>query len=212
MSFDLYVWKAPPDLDAQNAEAQVTSWQEAGADPSSAPFESTTDVGWFYVELTEGEPGVETTSDAVPRTSRTPIWLGTSEVQPARIVAIRLSNERWHEELDTIFGLAAKYDLVVFDPRERRLHRPLEELAAYASATFWPRGAIRAAVAGGVGGVAAVVAWSLGIPVISGLVTLIGGFLFVMAVYTFVHEVRKTLAARRGRSGPPPDDRVRSGP
>lgn len=54
----------------------------------------------------------------------------------------------------------------------------LEEMAAYASATFWPRGAIRAAVAGAVGGLLAVGAWLIGIPLLSGVLVLIGGFLF----------------------------------
>ncbi len=77
------------------------------------------------------------------------------------------------------------------------LHLPLQELAAYASAKFWPAGAIQAAVAGGIGAVIAVVAWILGIPLLSGILMIVGGLLFVMAVYTFVHEGRKTMAARR---------------
>jgi len=90
-----------------------------------------------------------------------------------------------------IFGLAAKYDLVLFDTRSRRIHLPLDEMAARASATFWPGGAIQAAVAGGIGGVVAVVAWFLGIPLLSGLLVLVGGFMVVTAVYTFIHEGRK---------------------
>jgi hypothetical protein len=64
-------------------------------------------------------------------------------------------------------------------------------MAAHASATFWPAGAIQAAVAGGVGGVIAVVAWFLDIPLLSGILVVVGGFLVVMAVYTFIHEGRK---------------------
>ena len=51
-----------------------------------------------------------------------------------------------------------------------------------------PAGAIQAAVAGGVGGVIAIVAWILGIPLVSGALVLAGGFMFVMAVYTFVRH------------------------
>ena len=105
--------------------------------------------------------------------------------------------------LETVFGLAAKYDLVVFDTRSRRVHLPLEEMAAHASATFWPAGAIQAGVAGSIGGVIAVVAWFLGIPLLSGLLMLIGGFMFVMAVYTFIHEGRKAARARQKRREPP---------
>ena len=62
-----------------------------------------------------------------------------------------------------------------------------------------PPGAIQAAVAGGVGLVIAVVAWFLGIPVLSGVVIVIGGFMVVMAVFTFIHEGRKAMKARRTR-------------
>ena len=105
--------------------------------------------------------------------------------------------------LDSVYGLAAKYDLVVYDTRNHGVHLPLEELAEYASATFWPGGAIQAAVAGGIGLVIAVVAWFLGIPVLSGIAIVIGGFLFVMAVYTFIHEGRKAMKARRTGGEPP---------
>lgn len=101
------------------------------------------------------------------------------------------------DELDAIFGLAAKYDLVVFDPASRRVHRPLDAMAAHASATFWPRGAIQAAVAGTAGLVIAIVAWLVGIPLVSGLLVLAGGFMFVMAVVTFVHEGRNAIRGRR---------------
>ena len=70
-------------------------------------------------------------------------------------------------------------------------------MADYASATFWPAGAIQAAVAGGIGLVIAVVAWLVGIPVLSWILVIVGAFLFVGALYTFIHEGRKTLKARR---------------
>jgi Flp pilus assembly protein TadB len=76
-------------------------------------------------------------------------------------------------------------------------------MAAHASATFWPGGAIQAAVAGGIGGAIAVVAWVLGIPVLSGLLVVVGGFMVVMAVYTFIHEGRKTAKNRRTEGDPP---------
>ncbi|MFL5778754.1 MAG: hypothetical protein ACJ761_07400 [Chloroflexota bacterium] len=193
---DLYVWSSPRDIEADAAQALIDRWQAAGGDPSESPFEPSTDVWWFHRELTHDERGVEVLSDAVPTTSRTPVWLAPDPGPPARVVRIRLTPDR-RDVAESVLGLAAKYDLVVFE--RGRIHRPLKELAAYASATFWPRGAIRAAVAGGIGLVMAVVAWLVGIPVVSWIIVVIGGFLFVMAVYTFVHEGRVALRTRRAR-------------
>ena len=204
MTFDLYAWTSPRDLDAERAEALIESWQEAGGDPSKSPFEPSSDVGWFYRELMKDMPGLEASSDAVPNPSSTPIWLSTTPEPPARLVRMRLSPDTQHDVVNSIFGLAAKYDLVLFDARSRRVHLPLEEMTAYASATFWPAGAIQAAVAGGIGLVIAVVAWIVGIPVLSWIAVIVGGFLFVGAVYTFIHEGRKTLGARRTRGESPP--------
>ena len=204
MTFDLYVWKSPRDLDADMAVALLESWQDLGGDPGQSPFEPSTDVGWFYRELMKDAPGLEASSDAVPNASTDPIWLEATPEPPARVVGMRLPPATPRDVLELIFGLATKYDLVLFDARSRRVHLPLEEMSAYASATFWPAGAIQAAVAGGAGGVIAVVAWFLGIPWISGILVLIGGFMFVMAVYTFIHEGRKAAKARRTGTQPPP--------
>jgi hypothetical protein len=203
LTFDLYVWHAPRDLDGDAAAALVTSWQEAGGDPAASPFEPSTDVGWFHRELLGDVPGIEVSSDAGPSDSTGPIWLAATDEPPARVVGLTIPTLGAPEVLQSIYGLAAKYDLIVFDPRNRRVHVPLEEMAAHASATFWPGGAIQAAVAGGAGLVMAVAAWVLSIPVLSGIAILVGGFLFFGAVYTFVHEGRKTIA-RKGTPSPPP--------
>lgn len=192
MAFDLYAWKSPRALDADRAEELLESWRATGSDPSTSPFEPDADVGWFHRELMKDVPGLVVSSDAVPNPSAAPIWLAaTTEQPPARLVVISLSPTAPRDTIEAIFGLAAKYDLVLFDARSRRVHLPLEEMAAHASATFWPGGAIQAGVAGGIGGVIAVVAWFLGIPLLSGLLVVVGGFLVVMAVYTFIHESRK---------------------
>jgi hypothetical protein len=204
VTLDLYAWRSPRAIDAEQAQALIEGWREAGGDPRNSPFEPSTDVGWFYRELMKDVPGLEASSDAVPNKSSTPIWLSTTDEPPARVVGIRLSPGLPADALDTIFELAAKYDLVQFDTRSRRVHLPLEEMAAHASATFWPAGAIQAAVAGGIGGVIAIVAWSLAIPLVSGLIALIGGFVFVMAVYTFINEGRKAAKSRRARDESPP--------
>jgi hypothetical protein len=204
MTFDFYAWKSPRDLDADQAEALLESWRETGGDPGESPFEPSADVGWFYRELMKDEPGLEASSDAVSNASNAPIWRSTTPEPPGRVVAIRLPSATRGDALDTISGLAMKYDLVLFDARNRRLHLPLEEMAARASATFWPAGAIQAAVAGGIGGAIAVAAWFLAIPLLSGILMLVGGFMFVMAVYTFAHEGRKAAIARRTGGGSPP--------
>jgi hypothetical protein len=205
MSFDLYVWHAPRDLDADAAADLVRTWVEQGADPGAAPFEPSEDVAWFYVELLKDRVGVEAVSDGVPDPSSRPIWLTTDRPAPARIVAMRASPTTTEEDLETIYGLATKYDLVLFDPRRRKLHHPLEDMAAYAAATFWPRGAIQAFVAGSVGVAIVVISWILGIPILSWIGILVGGFLAVMAVFTFIHEGRE-LWRRRG------DSRLAGGP
>jgi hypothetical protein len=203
VTFDLYAWKSPRDLDADGAAALLDRWHHEGGDPASSPFEPSTDVGWFYRELVQDAPGLETRSDAVPHQSRAPIWLATTDEAPARIVAMRVSSDTSRDDLDAIFGLAAKYDLVLFDMQARGVHLPLNEMAAHASATFWSAGAVQAGVAGGIGAAIAIVAWLVGIPVISGLLVLIGAFMFLMALYTFIHEGRKALSARRTGEDPP---------
>src|SRR5687768_1929877 len=167
MSFDLYVWHAPRDLDADAAAHLVRTWVEQGADPRAAPFEPSEDVAWFYVELLKDRVGVEAVSDGVPDSSSRPIWLTTDRPAPARIVAVRASPATTEDDLETIYGLATKYDLILFDPKGPKLHLPLQEMAEYATATFWPRGAIQAFVAGSVGVAIVVISWILGIPILS---------------------------------------------
>ena len=196
-SFDLYVWSSPRELDAARAEALLRDWHGAGGDPSQSPFEASTDVGWFHRELMEEATDLVVSSDAVPNPDAGPILLAPRDEPPARLVAIGLSPAAPDAVLDSIRGLAAKYDLVLFDARSRSLHRPLEEMAVHASATFWPAGAIQAGVAGVVGGAVALIAWVLAIPVLSGILILAGVFMFAMAVYTFIHEGRVAMKARR---------------
>jgi hypothetical protein len=204
VTHDLYIWKTPADIDVDEAARLVADWQALGGDPAASPFEPSSDVAWFYRELMLDEPRLDAVSDAPPNPSRTPVWLATNEESPARVVAIRLPADPSRDALDDVFALATKYDLVLYDARHARLHHPLEELAAYASATFWPSGAIQAGVAGGAGLLVAVLAWLLAIPVLSWIAVLVGGFMFVMAIYTFVHEGRKAFLSRRGRGAPPP--------
>ena len=203
MTQRLYLWKTPRDLDAGEAAALVKGWLDAGGDPRASPFRSSTDMGWFYRELTETFPGLDVTSDAVPSGRRTPIWMSGEDEPPARVVAIRLE-EGLPQVRDEIYGLAAKYDLVLFDARSEAVHHPLEELAEYASATFWPAGLVRSLVAGAIGVALAAIAWFLGIPLLSGLLILVGAFIVVLVVVTFIHESRVAIRKRRSPAEPPP--------
>jgi hypothetical protein len=205
MPFDLYVWEAPRDVDEARAAALVRDWEAAGGDPAVAPFEPSTSIGWFHRELKNDNTGLVLVSDANPNPSTRPAWLSANDVEPpARVVAIRITDDAAVDALDDVYGLAVKYDLVVFDARSGRLHFPMKEMADYADATFWPSGAIQAAVAGGFGLLIAVIAWIIGIPILSWIVILVGGFMFVMAVFTFVHEGRKALRSRGSDTDAPP--------
>ncbi|HEV8671408.1 MAG TPA: hypothetical protein VGS01_11820 [Candidatus Limnocylindria bacterium] len=59
VTFDLYTRKSPRDLDADQAEALLKSPHETGGDPANSAFEPSTDVGWFYRELTKDLPALE---------------------------------------------------------------------------------------------------------------------------------------------------------
>ena len=50
MTFDLYAWKSPRDLDAGGAAALVQRWHDEGV-IRGKPFEPSEDVGWFHREL-----------------------------------------------------------------------------------------------------------------------------------------------------------------
>jgi hypothetical protein len=205
MPFDLYVWQSPRDVDDAGAAALVREWEAAGADPAVGPFEPSTDIGWFHRELkNEGSP-LEIVSDANPNPSTKPAWLSGGDVEPpARLVAIRLTPETTGEDVNDVFSYAVKYDLVLFDARSGRVHFPMQEMADYADATFWPSGAIQAGVAGGFGLVLAIVGWFLPVPIVGWILIIVGGFLFVMAVFAFVHEGRKALRSRGSDTDAPP--------
>ena len=189
--FDLYIWAGPKDVDAAGAAELVSTWQAAGGGPATGPFERTTDIGWFFRELAADHPDLDAVTDAVPRQTRVPVWASGSDEPPARVVALRLRPETARAVIEDVYGLATKYDLIVFDARGPSIHRPNQELAEYAHATFWPRGAIQAGVAGGGGAILTFVAWSLGIPIVSGVLIVVGGFLAVLAVMTFASELRR---------------------
>ena len=189
--FDLYIWENPKDLDAAGAAALISKWESEGASPAASPFEQTVNIGWFYRELVGDHPDIDAVTDAVPRQTRVPVWASGSDEPPARIVALRLQPDSAQAVVGDVYGLATKYDLMVFEPHGPSIHRPNHEMLEYAHATFWPRGAIQAALAGGGGAILAVVAWLLGIPIVSGVLIVVGGFMAAMAVMTFASELRR---------------------
>ena len=193
--FDLLVWAEPKDLDDQQAPALITKWLDAGMDPASSPFEPSTDMGWFYRELMQNEPQVVAITDAKPTTTTKPVGLsgGDDGEPPARVVAIRLVDETVASIVDTVFGRAIKYDLMVFEAHRGRVMRPHGEMSDYASATFWPAGAIRTIVAGLLGLGLAIGGWILGIPIVGWLLILIGGFLFILCLSVLAGETRTRL-------------------
>lgn len=185
----LYVWKEPRPADAAAAAAPVEEWLAGDAgDIHRGPFAASDDVSWFNREITGDAP---------------PIWNPDKPARdpdpPDRVVVVPLQIEplgALPEQLEDIYGLAAKYDLVVYDPQRQSVHVPLAELLAHESATFWPGGAMRAARAGLIGAVIAIGAYVIGIPIVSGIAIVIGLFLVVLSIGTFVHEGR----ARSGRN------------
>ena len=203
MRYDLYALAAPRDLPAEEVATRIEAWEASGGDPAVAPFDPSSDVAGFFREVEHdlrGIPGFEIVADAEPHTGRGPVWLQTDPPPPAHIAGLRVPRgtpEALREVLGDIYGTAAKFDVRLFDAERGVLHDPLAELGAYASATFWPSGAIRAAVVGGAGLVAAILAWVVGVPIVSGLVIVIGLFMFALAVFTFAVEARK----RGGRAG-----------
>ena len=203
MTDRVYVWASPRDLDAAEARARIAAWEAEGGDPAASPFDPSTDIGWFHRELMRDVPELVVVSDATPNPSSRPVWLSGTDEPPARVVVIEIGPDIPDDALDEIASLAAKYDLALFDGRTGRLHRPLEALAAHASATFWPAGASQAAVAGGIGAAIAVVAWVVAVPLLSGVAIVIGGFMVAMAVFTFAHAGWE-IVRRRGTDGDPP--------
>jgi hypothetical protein len=201
---DLYIWAGPHDIDAIAAAELVATWQAAGGVPRESPFEQSTNVGWFVRELKKDHPELVVETDAVPTITSTPVWMSGSNEPPARVVVIRDYPSVAAAVRQDMLSLATKYDLAVFypdGPNGPVLQFPLQALEAYASATFWPAGARQAATAGVGGAILATVAWFIGIPIISGVLIVIGVFLAAMAVLTFLWEGRRALAPRREEQG-----------
>ena len=197
MRFDIYAWAAPRDLAAEDAAARIEAWEAEGGDLAKAPFEASSDVAGFYREVEHDLRGTEDfaiVADADPHTGRGPVWLQTDPPPPAHLAAIRLPRttpDALREALSVVYGTATKFDLVFLDANQGVVHQPMAEMSAYASATFWPYGAIRSIVVGGVALLLAIGAYLVGVPILSGLVMVVGVFMAVHSVVTLVAEARK---------------------
>ena len=204
MRHDLYAWAGPRDLSAEAAIERIERWEAAGGTPADAPFEPSSDTAGFFRELESdmrGLPGFEIIGDAQPHAGRGPVWLQTDPPPPAHLVAVtlpRASERALREVLADAYGTATKFDLIVLDATNRIIHEPMAEMAAYARATFWPGGAIRAGGFGIGGLLFAIVAYIVGIPIVSGVAIAIGLFLFVLTMSTFVVELRGRRAPKPG--------------
>ena len=206
MRYDIYAWGAPRDLSVEDAIARIDRWEADGGDPALAPFEPSSDVAGFFRELEHDMrdlPGFEVVADAERHTGRGPVWLQTDPAPPAHIAAVRLPRgpeTALRAVLEDVQGIGIKFDVVVFDAVNGVIHEPMAEMSAYASATFWPGGAIRSVVAGGGGFLVALAAYLIGIPILSGVVIVVGLFMFVLSVVTLVAELRKRRADTSGRT------------
>jgi hypothetical protein len=194
MSFDLYVWKGPIVRTGEDAGRLLDQAfpEDAGPGETISPFDPSKDVANFYNDLIERYPPLEAFSEADLANGAVETLWSVSPERSDRLVAMYL---RWgapDEAIDFIAERARRHALVLYDPQGSDVHLPDDPLTRDEE---WPpfraRDAVRAAVAGILGLVIAAVAWRLGILIISGLAAVIGLFLFVMSIYTFVVEARR---------------------
>jgi hypothetical protein len=208
----LHVWKSPRPADAAEAAAIL----------ASASFESSDDVRWFARELAGDAPPIWN-PDAAPRGGPYPDTVvavpipepsgddaagsgdgaGWGDGAGSGDGAGRGDGTGWahpglHEAavrdlLADVFGLATKYDLIVFEPDRGIVTAPSEAMAAHASATFWPGGAIRSIVATVIALGVAAGAFAVGIPIVSGVVVLFALFMAAIFAFTIVSEARKRI-------------------
>jgi hypothetical protein len=154
MTIDLFVWKAPMAHDPVLAGILLQDHLDG-----ASRFEPSPDLERFTDELTGRFPDV-----VLERTEG--------------LVVVHLSEEAPDALLEAVPTLAWQHDLVLFDPRadmvQAQRHIP--------PAPFPRRGLVRAIVAAFVGLAIAVVAYLASIPLLSGVLIVIGGFIVVLAL------------------------------
>lgn len=103
MSFDLYLWKAPVPATVQEANAILDRFY---SDDREA-FEPSPDLKEFYRELRSVVADLDALGDRTDRLITLNLLWGTGD-----------------DVLAGITKLAAKYQLVLYDPQANRLHPP----------------------------------------------------------------------------------------
>jgi hypothetical protein len=205
MTIDLYVWKAPLVHVPFLAE-ELLHEHRAG----STRLEPHPDLLAFADQLVARFPEASREAASLAAHATGGAWSAPIE-RSDRLVVLHLSETAPDVLLDELLAaiptLAWEYDLVLFDPRAARVqarwHIP--------PAPFPARDASRATIAGLVGAGLIVVASRAAIPVLSGGLIFIGGFVVVLALISLPALV---VAWRRSQrptvdSRPPqPIDRV----
>ena len=138
-------------------------------------FEPSPDLARFTDELTARFPDVADGGSGADGSG----WAAPLE-RSDRLVVLHLSEDAPDALLEAVPTLAWQHDLVLFDPRAARVqaqrHIP--------PAPFPVRGLVRSVVAALVGLAIAVVAYLASIPLLSGLLVVVGGFVVVLALIT----------------------------
>ena len=178
------VWKVPVVATGEEADELVRRSYREG----DVIFERSPDVLRFYDELTERYPPLESFPESELAAGTAITYWSDSPERSDRFVAMSLQWRVPDDVVEFIGDLATKHGLVLFDPAGPDVHRPgvPDERTPFGVA-----GAVQATVVGLAGLLLAIVAWFLSIPIVSGILIVIGLFLALMAVYTLVHEFRE---------------------
>ena len=103
MSFDLYLWKAPVPANEEEANALLDQY----IDGDRSAFEPSDDLKRFYRDLSSVVDDLDALGDPTDRLVTLNLLWGTGD-----------------DVLAGIAQLAAKHQLVLYDPQASRLHPP----------------------------------------------------------------------------------------
>lgn len=184
MSFDLYVWKGPVVATGEEAGELVRRSFTEG----DVVFEPSPDVLRFYEELTERYPPLESFPEAQLVAGTAVTYWSDSPERSNRVVSMSLQWRVPDGVVEYIGDLATKHGLILFDPQGPDVHRPG---VPDERTPFGAQGAIQATIAGLAGLALAVAAWFVSIPILSGILIVVGLFFAVMAVYALITELRE---------------------
>jgi hypothetical protein len=189
MSYDLIVWKGPVTSSEDEARALVDRWHN----DESGTFEPSRDVSRFYDALMQRYPALESFSDEELRSAARPTYWAVTPERSDRIVDMSFSWSVPGEVIDDVMALARDHGLVLYDPQAPYVRLPDDDDEG---TPFGVHGFAWATLVGTFGALLAIVAWMLSIPILSGIIVVVGGFLAIMAVLTLVHEGREAWRDR----------------